>query len=153
MSPKITRHGGASDRHDPEVAAAAETEPTPEAAADQPEPADDMREDSGTGEPMHAVDGDEVTGDGSGRALPPADETADSDAVQMEEGGEESSPGSNSSTSTKKQSATSAKSKAAPRKRTARVSRSTADQTDSSSPDSPDTSGPATEPPTDDTEA
>lgn len=40
MSPKITRLGGASNKHDPENAAAAETDPTPEAAADQPEPAD-----------------------------------------------------------------------------------------------------------------
>jgi hypothetical protein len=32
-----------------------------------------FQEDPGTGEPMTAVDGDEVTGDGSGSALPPVE--------------------------------------------------------------------------------
>lgn len=38
MSPKITRLGGPSNKHDPESAAAAAPDPTPAAAADQPGP-------------------------------------------------------------------------------------------------------------------
>lgn len=66
---KITRHGGASD-----ATLAAEPE---------------MREAPGTGEPMSAVDGDELTGDGSGHVLPPVDT----------EGGEDVSAGADTSTS------------------------------------------------------
>ncbi|MFD5631589.1 hypothetical protein [Streptomyces sp. NPDC127072] len=91
---KITRNGGVSEDATlpaEEDAAAAESDPAPPAAADQSE-ADvpEQREDPGTGEPMQAVDGDELTGDGSGRSLPPVED----------EGGEESSPGSSSSAST-----------------------------------------------------
>jgi hypothetical protein len=82
---KIRRLGGASDK----------TLPAPE-----PEP--EMRERPGTGEPMQAVEGDELTGDGSGEALPPVpDEACGPDAVPLE-GGEGSSPGSSSSASTEK---------------------------------------------------
>lgn len=85
---KISRHGGASVAS--EVAAAAEPVPADAAAADQPE--DGLREAPGTGESMHAVDGDEVTGDGSGQALPPVpDEAYGPDAVPLESG-EESEP-------------------------------------------------------------
>lgn len=84
MSPKITRLGGPSNKRDPENAAAAAHDPTPATAADRAEPQGEhgselvdlpggMREDPGTGEPMQAVDGDELTGDGSGRALPPVE--------------------------------------------------------------------------------
>lgn len=69
---KITRNGGVSDTTLPADDAAAEADPAPPAAADQTEaPASEQHENPGTGEPTHAVDGDEVTGDGSGRALPP----------------------------------------------------------------------------------
>ncbi|BBC35285.1 hypothetical protein SGFS_065790 [Streptomyces graminofaciens] len=54
----------------------------------------EMRESAGTGEPMQAVEGDELEGDGSGRALPPVDE----------KGGEEPSAGTSSSTSDEKPS-------------------------------------------------
>lgn len=65
---KITRHGGASDKTLPE-----------------PEPL----ESPGTGEPMQVVDGDELTGDGSGQALPPVpDEGYGPDAVPLESGEE-----------------------------------------------------------------
>lgn len=85
--PKITRHGG------PTIAGASVVGGawSSEGEADVwPE----MRESAGTGEPMQAVEGDELEGDGSGRALPPVDE----------EGGEESSPGNSSSTSDEKPS-------------------------------------------------
>jgi hypothetical protein len=88
---KITRHGGASDKTLPaptQDAAAAETEPTPEAAADQTEtasPADVMFE-AGAETTEGLTDGLDVT---------PWLKTE-------EEGGEESSPGSSSSASTEK---------------------------------------------------
>ena len=100
---KITRHGGASDKTvpapaEPTSGAVVEDGPTPATAAD---PTDGLRDDPGTGVPMQAVS-DELEGDGSGRALPPApDDAYGPDAVPLE-GGESSSPGSSSETSTEK---------------------------------------------------
>lgn len=131
MSPKITRHGGASNKHDPENAAATATEPTPEAAADQPEPLDVTEHMAGPARPV------EVRGE-HGPEL-----------VEME-GGEESSPGSNSSTSTEKPSPTPEPSKPTPRKRTRAANRSTKARTENSSASSPDIGGPETDAPTDD---
>ena len=75
---KITRHGGASDATLPEA---------------------ELRESPGTGVPMQAVEGDEVTGDGSGVALPPVpDEEYGPDAVPLAEV-EESSPDADSPSS------------------------------------------------------
>lgn len=86
---KITRLTGASDKTLPvptEDAAAAETDPTPAAAADQPE--------------LEWKPGDSPV-------LPPMpDEPYPPDAVPLE-GGEESSPGSSSSASTEKPQPTS----------------------------------------------
>lgn len=117
---KISRHGGASDKTVPtpevENAAAAETDPTPEAAADQTEP-----------EPL------DITEHMAGPAEPAA-----------VEGGEESSPGSSSSASTGPQPTTfepSSKSRRKPARRTA--SPSGPDLTDDSS--APSTAGEKTE--------
>lgn len=131
---KISRHGGASDKTlpTPEDAAAVEPDPTPAAAADQPE--DGLRGDPGTGEPMQAVDGDELMGDGSGLALPPVpDEKYGPDVVPLE-GGEGSSLGSSSSASTERQPTSSEPSKPA-RRKPARTtgSRSGRDRTENSS--------------------
>lgn len=128
VSPKITRHGGPTNKRDPESAAAAEPEPTPAVAADQTEI-------------VSAADAMAEAGAETAAEL--------ADGLPEPEGGESSSPGSSSSTSTGKPSATPSTSKAAPRKRTPRASRSTPDQTESSSPSSPDTSGPETGAPTD----
>lgn len=119
VMPKITRLGGASNKRDPESAAAVETEPTPETAADQPEVLDVTEYIAG---PAQLVE---------------------------TEGGEESSHGSSSSTSTEKPSTTPEKSKPAPRKRTQAASRSTRARTENSSPGPVDTSGPETDAPTD----
>lgn len=79
--PKITAHGGAS------IAGAEVTggqwgdDTEPEEAPD----ADDIHEDPGTGEPMTAVEGDELVGDGSGRALPPVDDEESSSAPDYED--------------------------------------------------------------------
>lgn len=123
---KITRHGGASDKTLPV--------PEPETEAVVPAPDTGMGEGPGTGEPMQAVDGDEVAGDGSGRALPPIED----------EGGEESSPGSSSSASTEKPQPTSEPS-SKPSQRRARktASRSAKDQTEN--PSAPSTDGGQTE--------
>lgn len=114
---KIRRLGGASDK----------TLPAPE-----PEP--EMRERPGTGEPMQAVEGDELTGDGSGEALPPVpDEACGPDAVPLE-GGEGSSPGSSSSASTEKPQTNSEPSSKPRRKRAPTTgNRSGRDRTESSS--------------------
>ena len=128
MSPKITRLGGPSNKRDPESAAAAATDPTPAAAADQAEPG-----------PAFATGG-----------LLGGDAAARINAIgNDEEGGEESSPGSSSSTSTEKPSTTPETSKPAPRKRTPGASRSTRARTASSSAGPADTSGPKTDAPTD----
>lgn len=130
---KITRHSGASDKTLPTPdAAAAEPEPMPTAAADQPD--DGLREAPGKGEPMHAVDGDELAGDGSGRALPPIpDEEYGPDAVPLE-GGEGSSPGSSSSASTSQQPPSSEpSSKPTPKRARKTASRSGQAPTESSS--------------------
>jgi len=81
---KITRHGGASDKTLPTIedAAVAEPAPMPAAAADQPEPAAEVRGEHGP-ELVDLPD--------SGAVFPTAAE---------EEGGEESSLGSSSSAST-----------------------------------------------------
>lgn len=129
--PKITRHGGPSNKHDPVSAAAVEPDPTPATAADQPEIASPAAV-------MFEVGAE--TSEGLADGLPEP-------AV---EGGEESSPGSNSSTSTEKPSTTPATSKPAPRKRTQAANRSTRARTENSSASSPDTSGPETDAPTDD---
>jgi hypothetical protein len=98
--PKITRHGGPS-----------------------------FREDAGTGVPMRAVDGDEVTGDGSGRALPPVEE----------EGGEQPSAGTSTETSSAKPSTKPEPSGNAPRKRARKTAnRSAQDRTGISSAPSTD---------------
>lgn len=131
MSPKITRLGGPSNKHDTVSAAAAATDPTPATAADQPEIASPAAV-------MFEVGAE--TSEGLADGLPEP-------AV---EGGEESSPGSNSSTSTEKPSTTPATSKPAPRKRTQAANRSTRARTENSSASSPDTSGPETDAPTDD---
>ncbi|MFF7837554.1 hypothetical protein ACFZC6_01770 [Streptomyces ossamyceticus] len=127
---KISRHGGASVAV--EVAAAAEPVAADAAAADQPD--DGLREAPGTGEPMQAVDGDEVTGDGSGQALPPVpDEAYGPDAVPLE-GGEGSSPGTSSPASTEPQP-TNSEPNVKPRRKPARktASRSVKDPTESGS--------------------
>lgn len=123
MSPKITRHGGASNKREPE------TELTPETAADQPAPAPDPVA-AEEPESEHAV-------------------AADPDDAE-DEGGEEPSPGSSSSTSTEKPSDTPEPSKPAPRKRTRAANRSTKARTENSSAGPADTSGPETDAPTDD---
>jgi len=129
MSPKITRHGGPSNKRDPESAAAAEPTSTPAAAADQPEPAS----------PADAMSeaGVEVSAGPAGGLPDP-------------EGGESPSPGNSSSTSTEKPSDTPEPSKPAPRKQTLAASRSTRARTENSSASSPATSGPETDAPTDD---
>lgn len=137
MSPKITRHGGASNKHDPESAAAVETEPAPETAADQPEWLNVTEHMADL-----AVPGREATADRVELGALPDD--------AEEEGGEESSPGSSSSTSTEKPSTTPEPSKPAPRKRTRAANRSTKAQTENSSAEPADTSGPETGAPTDD---
>lgn len=143
MSPKITRKGGASNKRDPENAAAAEPEPTPEAAADQPERfADGGLVASPEALREHARNLVEPDFSES-LAQAEADETA-------EEGGEEPSPGSSSSTSTEKPSDMPEPSKPTPRKRTRAASRSIKARTENSSASSPDTSGPETDALTDD---
>lgn len=69
MSPKITNHGGAS------IAGAEVTggQWGDDTETEEAPTADSVREDSGTDEPMTAVAGNELVGDGSGRALPPID--------------------------------------------------------------------------------
>lgn len=120
---KISRHGGASVKTlpvpDTEDAAAAETDPVPEAAADQPEP-----------EGAPAVEPLDVTEHLAAPAEP----------VAEQEGGESSSPGSSSSASTEKPQPTSAPS-SKPRRKPARTTanRSTKDQTENSS--APSTAG------------
>ncbi len=116
---KISRHGGASDKTLP-------AEP-------------EMRESPGTGVPMQAVEGDELTGDGSGEALPPVpDEEYGPDAVPLE-GGEQSSPGSSSSASTEKPQPTSEpSSKPTPKRARKTASRSAKGQTETSSAPSTD---------------
>lgn len=112
---KITRHGGASDN----------TVPAP-----------DLREHPGTGVPTQAVEGNEVTGDGTGEALPPIpDEEYGPDAVPLEvEGGEESSPGNSSSASTETQPTSSEPSEQPTPSRARKTgSRSRKGQTESSS--------------------
>ncbi|MCZ4509957.1 hypothetical protein O3Q52_17480 [Streptomyces sp. ActVer] len=110
---KISRHGGASD----------DTLPVAE-----------EREHPGTGAPMQAVEGDELTGDGSGEALPPVpDEAYPPDAVPLE-GGDESSPGSSSSASTDPQPTNSEPSETpTPSRARKTASRSRKGQTDNSS--------------------
>jgi hypothetical protein len=119
---KISRHGGASDKTVPtpevESAAAAEADPAPEAAADQPEIA-------ALADVMSAVGGEVPAGLAEG--LPEA-------APVVEEGGEEPSPGSSSSASTGPQPTTSGPSSKPRRKRApTTASRSEQGLTESSS--------------------
>lgn len=118
---KISRHGGASDK----------TLPVPDA---EPVADSGLREAPGTGEPVQAVEGDELAGDGSGRALPDVpDEAYGPDAVPLE-GGEGSSPGSSSSASTEKpQTSSEPSSKTRPRRARKTVNPSKQDPTESSS--------------------
>jgi hypothetical protein len=107
--PKITRHGGPSFREYP-----------------------------GTGEPMTAVEGDELTGDGSGRALPPVED----------EGGEQPSVGSSSETSSAKPLKKSEPSGASRQKRARTAgnrSRQARTEAKSGTAGSTDTSGPETD--------
>ena len=123
---KISRHGGASDKTLPatEDAAAAETDPAPEAAADQTEPAAERVEiDLGDGEGWR-----DVTEDVAAEPTPVADE-----------GGEGSSPGSSSSASTEPQP-TSSELSSKTRRKPARTtgSRSSRARTESGSASSTD---------------
>ncbi|MGW1616374.1 hypothetical protein ACWCQZ_44400 [Streptomyces sp. NPDC002285] len=120
--PKITRHGGPTIAGASVVAGGWSDEGDPDVWPK-------MRESAGTGEPMQAVEGYVLEGDGSGRALPPVDE----------EGGEESSPGNSSSTSDEKPS-TEPDKKPSSRRKPARTtaSRSRKGQTASSSASSTD---------------
>lgn len=78
--PKITVHGGPSIAGASVVGGSWSNEGDPDVWPEE-------QEDAGTGEPMQAVDGGELTGDGSGRALPPTpDEAYGPDAVPLEEG-------------------------------------------------------------------
>jgi hypothetical protein len=126
---KISRRGGASDKTLPtpevESAAAAETDPAPEAAADQPEIATST-DSTPEPEPM------DITEHMAGPAEPVA------------EGGEEPSAGNNSSASTGPQPTTSEPS-SKPRRKPARTTanRSTPDLTGGSS--APSTAGEKTE--------
>jgi hypothetical protein len=108
-------------------------------ASDKTLPVAELRESSGTGEPMQAVEGDEVTGDGTGRALPPVpDEVYGPDAVPLE-GGEGSSPGSSSSVSTEKpQPISEPSSKRTPKRARKTASRSVPARTETSSAPSTD---------------
>jgi hypothetical protein len=118
---KITRHGGASDKTLPATdAAAAETEPTPEAAADHSEAPAAKRVEVDLGDGGGWRD---VTEDVASAPTPVADE-----------GGEESSPGNSSSPSTDPQptnSEPSSKPTRKPARKTA--SRTAPARTDSSS--------------------
>jgi hypothetical protein len=121
---KISRYGGASDKTlpapEPESDAAAETVPTPEAAADQPEiasPADVMSEAGAE------------TGEGLAAGLP----------EPSPEGGESSSPGSSSSASTGAQQTNSEpSSKPTPKRARKTASRFGQGRTESSSAPSTD---------------
>lgn len=126
---KISRHGGASDKTlpapDTESAAAAETVPVPEAAADQTEiasPANVMSE-----------AGAEI-GEGLADGLP----------EPAPEGGEESSPGSSSSASTAAQPTTSEPS-SKPTRKPARKTASRFGQGRTESSSAPSTDGGQTE--------
>jgi hypothetical protein len=132
---KITRHGGASDKTLPttEDAAAAETDPAPEAAADQPE--------------ARVAEGEYVLSQEAlrehARNLVEPDFT-ESLARREAEGGEGSSPGSSSSASTEPQptsSEPSVKSRRKPARTTG--SRSSKGLTESGSV--PSTDGPKTD--------
>jgi hypothetical protein len=136
---KITRHGGASDATLPAVdAAAAETDPTPEAAADQPEAPTAFA----TG---GLVASPEALREHARNLVEPDFGESLARLEADEEGGEESSPGSSSSASTEPQptnSEPSSKTRRKPARTTA--NRSTQARTDSSS--APSTDGGQTAP-------
>ena len=134
---KISRHAGASVAA-PDTAADDAPEAHPGEGESVPSQTA-VREHSGTGVPMTAVEGDELIGDGSGEALPPVpDEEYGPDAIPLE-GGEESSPGSSSSASTETQPTNSEpSSKTRPRRARKTASPSEKDQTESGSAPSTD---------------
>ncbi|GAA4924519.1 DNA-directed RNA polymerase subunit RPC12/RpoP [Nonomuraea thailandensis] len=133
--PKITRHGGPTNAAADREEESAGRPPANDPAIEPPEREHQLNGPSeGIEVPADGTESPEITGDGSGEALPP-----------VEQEGDEPSPGNSSSTFSETPPPSEETSSPAPRRRArTTASRSKAAQTESSTADGTDGSGPET---------